>query len=104
MISDDYPHDFQDPSVGITFHLPSHCEFVPNAWLLHARLNRQATRIEVHYTHCLVSIEGINLGTLHERLSRLDFAPECGPAKHTKIDLGFAAPTLLRHRINVAST
>ena len=70
MISDDYPHDFQDPSVGITFHLPSHCEFVPNAWLLHARLNQQGTRIEVHYTHCLVSIEGVNLGTLHERIGK----------------------------------
>jgi hypothetical protein len=70
MMSDDYPHDYQDPSVGITFHLPSYREFVPNAWLLHARLNRQATKIEVHYTHCLVTIEGMNLGKLHEQIGK----------------------------------
>ncbi len=70
MMSEDYPHDYQDPSVGIRFHLPSRCHFVPNAWLLHAGLNRQATMIEVHYTHCVVTIEGVNLTKLHEQIAK----------------------------------
>jgi len=69
-MAEPYPYDYRDPSVGITFHLPSYREFVPNAWLLHARLNREATKIEVHYTHCLVVIEGMNLGGLHEQIGK----------------------------------
>ncbi len=70
MMAEPYPHDYRDPSVGITFHLPSRRYFVPNAWLLHAALNRQGTRIEIHYTHCLVTIEGRNLGNLHEQIGK----------------------------------
>ena len=69
-MSDPYPHDFHDGSVGITFHLPSRRFFIPNAWLLHAELNQNATRIEIHYTHCLVAIEGMNLGNLHEQIAK----------------------------------
>ena len=69
-MSDPFPHDYRDPSVGITFHLPSRRRFVPNAWLVHAELNQKATRIEVHYTHCLVTIEGTNLGNLHEQIAK----------------------------------
>ncbi len=70
MMAEPYPHDFRDPSVGITFHLPSRRSFIPNTWLLHAQLNQQCTRIEVHYTHCLVTIEGMNLGNLHEQIAK----------------------------------
>jgi hypothetical protein len=70
MMAEPYPHDFRDLSVGIIFHLPSRRHFVPNAWLLHAGLNRQATKIEVHYTHCLVTIEGMSLGNLHEQIAK----------------------------------
>ncbi len=67
---DSYPYDFQAGSVGITFHLPSRSCFIPNAWLARSELNREGTAIEVHYTHCLVTIQGKNLGALHEHLAR----------------------------------
>jgi hypothetical protein len=67
---DSYPHDFHGSSVGITFCLPSRRRFIPNAWLLHAELNKQATAIEMHYTHCLVTVEGMNLGNLHEQIGK----------------------------------
>jgi len=69
-MSDPYPHDFHDGSVGITFHLPSRRFFIPNVWLLHAELNQKATVIEVHYTHWLVTIEGMNLDSLHEQIAK----------------------------------
>ena len=62
--------DFDDRSVGISFHLPSRRRFIPNAWLLHADLNEKETEIEVHYTHAVVTVAGRNLARLHQHIAK----------------------------------
>jgi hypothetical protein len=69
-MSEPYPHDFYDNSVGITFHLPSRRWFIPNCWMLQAGVNEKGTEIRVHYTHSLVTIHGTNLDNLHEQIAR----------------------------------
>lgn len=69
-MSDPRPHDYQDNSVGITFHLAARRRFIPNAWLLSAELNWNATEIAIHYTHCVVLLAGANLGHLHEQIGK----------------------------------
>jgi hypothetical protein len=68
-MDDPYPHDFLDRSVGITFHLPSRRQFIPNSWLLHADLNEKGTELHLHYTQWLVTITGIDLNHLHDRVA-----------------------------------
>ena len=69
-MSEPYPHDFHDGSVGITYHLPSRRRFIPNCWLLHADMNEKGTELQLHYTHSLVTIQGENLGHLFDRVGR----------------------------------
>jgi hypothetical protein len=52
--------------LGITFHLPSRCRFIPYSWLLHAELNEAGTELYLHYTHSVVIIIGTHLEELHE--------------------------------------
>jgi hypothetical protein len=69
-MSDPYPHDFHDGSVGITFHLPSRRRFIPNCWMLHADINEKETEVQIHYTHSLVTICGTNLGFFHQNVAK----------------------------------
>ncbi len=56
---------------GITFFLPSRRRFIPYSWLLHADLNQKHTELQLHYTHMLVTITGLELGRLYEAVSKL---------------------------------
>jgi hypothetical protein len=69
-MSEPYPYDFHDGSVGITYHLPSRRRFIPNCWLLHADMNERGTELQLHYTHSLVTIQGENLAHLLDRVGR----------------------------------
>lgn len=69
MDSEPYPYNFHDRSVGITFHLPSRRCFIPNCWLLHADVNEKETEVQIHYTEWIVTIQGANLGSLHDRVA-----------------------------------
>jgi hypothetical protein len=68
-MSEPYPHDFHGNSVGITFHLPSRQQFIPNCWMLHAGVNEKGTEIQVLYTHSSVTICGTNLDNLHRQIA-----------------------------------
>jgi hypothetical protein len=69
-MSEPSAYDYQENSVGIIFHLPARRRFIPNTWLLYAELTRNALEIAVHYTHCVVIVEGANLGYLHELIGK----------------------------------
>jgi hypothetical protein len=69
-MSEPSSYDYHENSVGIIFHLATRRRFIPNAWLTYAELNRNATEIAVHYTHCIVAVEGANLGHLHELIGK----------------------------------
>jgi hypothetical protein len=69
-MTDPYPHNFLDRSVGITFRLPSRRRFIPNCWMLHADINEKATEVQIHYTHALVAIHGTNLEYFHEHVAK----------------------------------
>jgi hypothetical protein len=69
-MADPYPYDHSGNGAGITFLLPSRRRFIPNAWLLHADMNEDATEIQIHYTHFLVTIEGTDLVHLHTQVAK----------------------------------
>ena len=63
------PFQSQENNVaGCLFILPARRRFVPNAWLLHAEGNQDGTRLVLFYSHCTVTIAGVNLLPLIEFL------------------------------------
>lgn len=72
----DRPH-YYDSNVhgnvpGITFHLPTHCRFIPYPWLLYSEMNEEETQITLDYTHCIVSVKGRCLKSIHERIEQFE--------------------------------
>jgi hypothetical protein len=95
-MSDPYPYDFHGNSVGISFHLPSRCWFIPNCWMLRAELNEKETEIQVHYTHSLVTIHGTNLANLHRQIALFGVSLVREMARMPKLD----DPTVMRIEIS----
>jgi hypothetical protein len=62
--TDSYKQDYSRAAHGITFHLPSRRWFIPYSWLLHAELNQNATELQLHYSHTVVTITGTKLREL----------------------------------------
>jgi hypothetical protein len=63
--TESYKQDYSRAAHGITFHLPSRRWFIPYSWLLHSELNQNATELQLHYTHTVVTITGTKLHELH---------------------------------------
>lgn len=57
-------------SQGITFHLPSRRRFIPYSWLLYAEVNEAQTELYLHYSHCVVTVVGTDLGALHKSVGQ----------------------------------
>ena len=64
--TESYKQDYSRSARGITFHLPSRRWFIPYAWLLHSELNQNATELQLHYSHTVVTITGTKLHELHD--------------------------------------
>ena len=62
--TESYKQDYSRAAHGITFHLPSRRWFIPYSWLLHAELNQNATELQLHYSHTVVTITGTKLREL----------------------------------------
>ncbi len=67
--TESYKQDYSRSAHGITFHLPSRRWFIPYSWLLHSELNQNATELQLHYTHTVVTITGTKL---HELLDAIE--------------------------------
>jgi hypothetical protein len=63
--TESYKQDYSRSARGITFLLPSRRWFIPYSWLLHAELNQNATELQLHYSHAVVTITGTKLHELH---------------------------------------
>lgn len=64
--TESYKQDYSRSSRGIIFHLPSRRWFIPYSWLLHSELNQNATELQLHYSHAVVTITGTKLHELHD--------------------------------------
>ena len=62
--TESYKQDYSRAAHGITFHLPSRRWFIPYSWLLHCELNQNATELQLHYSHTVVTITGTKLREL----------------------------------------
>ena len=56
--------------VGTTFYFPSRRRFIPYSWLLFSELNNDATELNFHYTHSIVTITGSRLRPVQEAVER----------------------------------
>ncbi len=62
--TESYKQDYNHSAHGITFILPSRRWFIPYSWLLHSELNQNATELQLHYSHAVVTITGSKLDEL----------------------------------------
>ena len=93
-----YKQDYSRAAHGVSFHLPSCRWFIPYSWLLHSELNQNATELQLHYTHAVVTITGTKLYELHNALEdfRLTAVQELAGVVSPK---GFPAATVSRIEI-----
>ncbi len=92
-----YDSDVHGNVSGITFHLPTYRRFVPYPWLLYSEMNKEETQITLYYTHCIVSVKGRCLKSVHERIEKFEL---CWVSEGIPSNISDSDPAIFRIEIS----